>query len=54
VVLVVVPAAEIDGVALAAALRQAHDVDEEIEALLRLRSQQLDVREVREVERTQR
>ena len=52
VMLVVVPAAEVDGVAAAAALREAHDVDEEVEALLRFRRQQLDVRQVREVERT--
>ena len=45
VVLVVVPAAEIDGVALAAALGEAHDVDEEVEALFRLRSQQSHVRQ---------
>ena len=48
--LVIVPAAQIDRVALAAALGHAHDVDEEVQALVRLRRQQLDVAEMGEIE----
>jgi hypothetical protein len=48
--LVVVPGAQVDGLALAAALGQAVDVDEEIEARLRLVGQQFQVAEVSHVE----
>ena len=49
--LVVVEGAEIDGIAFAAALRQPVDIDEEVEALLGLVGQQLDMAEMRDVER---
>ena len=50
VVFVVVPAAQIDRVALTAALGHPHDVDEEVQALFGLGRQQFDVGEVREIE----
>ncbi|MGH3218301.1 MAG: hypothetical protein ACRDPY_06155 [Streptosporangiaceae bacterium] len=49
VVLVVVPRAQVDGVALAAVLGQAEDVHEESQARLGLSSQQLDVPDVPDV-----
>ena len=52
VVLVVVPAAQIHGVALARRLGHTHDVDEEIEALLRLRRQRFQMAQMGQVERT--
>jgi hypothetical protein len=52
VMFVIVPSAQKDGVAAAAALGHPHDVDEEMEAFLRLRRQQLDVREVGEIKRS--
>jgi len=47
---VVVPAAQIDGVAAAAALGHAHHVDEEVQALVRLGCEQFEVGEVSEIE----
>ena len=44
--LVVIPATEVDRIALPAAFGHAHHVDEEVEALLRLWRNQLDVSEV--------
>jgi len=49
VVFVIVPGAQVHRVAAAAALGHAEDVDEKPEAVVRLRRQQLDMREVREV-----
>jgi hypothetical protein len=42
----IAPAAQLDGLAFTAALVEAHDLGEELERLLRLRSQQLHVREL--------
>jgi hypothetical protein len=44
VVLVVVPAAQVDGLPATAALGHAHHVDEEVQALVRLRREQFEVR----------
>ena len=49
VALVVVPAAQVDGIALAAALGHAHHVDEEAQALVRLGRQQLEMAQMGEV-----
>ncbi len=46
VALVIVPAAEVDGVALAAALGHSHDIDEEAEQLLGLGCEQFEVAEM--------
>ncbi len=54
VVLVVVPPAQVDGVAAPATLGHAHDIDEETEALLGQWRQQLEVGEMGQVERTDR
>jgi hypothetical protein len=50
IALVVVPAAQIDAVALLAALGHAHDVDEEPAAVLEFRRQDLDMAEMGDVE----
>jgi SpoVK/Ycf46/Vps4 family AAA+-type ATPase len=47
---VIVPGAQIDGIALAPALRQAEDVDEEVEARLGLVREELDMAEMGNVE----
>ncbi len=49
VMFVVVPRAEVHRIAAPSALRHAHDVGEEPKALIRLRREQLDVREMGEV-----
>ena len=54
VMLVVVPAAQVDRVALPAAFGHAEDVDEEAQALLGLRRQKLDMRQVRQIEGAER
>ena len=50
IALVIVPAAQIDAVALRAALRHAHDIDEEFAALLEFRRQQFEMREMGNIE----
>ena len=52
--LVIVPAAQVHRIALPRALGHAEEVDEKAQALVGPRRQQLDVPEMRQVERTDR
>ena len=51
VVLVIIPAAQVDRLAATGGFGHPHDVDEEVEALVGLGCEDFQVREVREVER---
>ncbi len=50
VVLVIVPPAQIDRIALSRGLRHAHHIDEKLQAFVRLRRQEFHVAEMREIE----
>src|SRR5262245_61148743 len=54
VVFVIVPTAQVDGVTAAGGFGHAHDVDEEIQALVRLGCEDFKMPEVREIERADR